>query len=456
MLSLTPSHFLALALAIGAVCWFFSMAPRLSTPTVERRELLVAPALLGLAGFVPIGAALAAHTSRADYNGAQATTLSWILLLCYLAVVAAIAVNPTRRAAIQASTHDKAMIALVIAYWCVGLVSDAWNGFAPTRISFYLVPLAFGAALLFRPNYRDALRLLMFGCFAACAASLALAAVRPSIAFTDPARNSGFLFSNRLAGVLEHPNAMGLVAAIGLLLGWRERGTTRALVVAVCTIALIGSDSRNSWVACAAAFGVMLAGSRPRGQDRLRPIAGRLVFGLTVVLLCAALASFYFGRSANGGTLDGRRAIWDFVLVHWKASPIIGQGPGVWNKLIAEGVVPSTVGQAHGQFFETLFTLGLTGVGLLIALVVVWSIKSIHAARRGEWTPLALELLLLAYGLLESPLSPWSAGATVWVFSLVLFLDPDCDAATIAARAPTHRSLDLRGLPQAPARGWNS
>ena len=86
-------------------------------------------------------------------------------------------------------------------------------------------------------------------------------------------------------------------------------------------------------------------------------------------------------------------------------------------------MLPPNVGQAHGQFFETLFTTGLVGVALLIAILVVWTQKSIEATKWGYWLPLALQMIVVSYGVLESPLTPWGIDPTIWV-SIALFLDP--------------------------------
>ncbi len=78
----------------------------------------------------------------------------------------------------------------------------------------------------------------------------------------------------------------------------------------------------------------------------------------------------------------------------------------------------------HGLFFESLFTMGIIGVTLLAALLFTWTVKSAQAARQGYWLPLALQGLIVAYGLLESPLRIWAIGPEVWLFSILLFSIP--------------------------------
>lgn len=421
-----------------ALCWITLATYRLSLSGSAQRQLVLAPSLLAIAAFVPTGAILTFGT-RADFTGSKTTMLSWGLIGLYSYSVAALFVLSPRAAV--TSPLNTSVFVLVLLYWLTGGIANYYAALPVPRISFFLVPVLLVTSWRLRPRYRDAIAVLTYVSIATCVASLILALAKPSVAFTTPTRSVTFLFSDRLAGVFEHANAMGLFASIGLVLAWRAKGWTRFFGSPICGYCLIASDSRTSWFGCAAAISLLLAGARSSGERETQANTGsiggwtpfRFFLGGSLVLLAALGISSYAARGGQSQGFTGRTTIWRFVLEHWREAPIIGHGPGIWSSLIAAGRVPQFAGQAHGQFFETLFTTGLVGVTLLAALLFAWTLKSVRAAQEGYWLPLALEVLIVAYGMLESPLSVWAIGGDIWLLSILLFLDPVSDAV----RAPS-------------------
>jgi O-antigen ligase len=398
------------------------------------RELALTPTLLAAAAFLPTAAVLTSSSTRSTFTGGQTSTLSWAFLALYLLSLVSVAAFP--RASSRISAQNRALGASALVYWVIGALANYYNGFSYSRASFFLVPLLFIAAVRLRPRHEHAVFVIALCCQLVCAASLALALYKPSVAFTDPTRIAGFLFSRRLAGVLEHANALGLFASVGVVVSSQLGRRMRLLGLPLCGIALIASDSRSAWFGTAAAAAILLAGRRSSRAGASTPIAFRLFIGCALVALAALGISSYAGQSGGPNNLDGRIGIWRFVLHNWTTAPLLGHGPGVWQSLISSGAVPPNVGQAHGQFFETLFTTGLFGVAVLAALLIVWTAKSINAARAGYWLPMALQVLILAYGMLESPMAPWGVSPDIWLLSLVLFLDPVHDFARRGHREP--------------------
>lgn len=425
---MTPSRFVLLLVLASGLCWVLLMTSWLAGWRHASGRLMAAPSLLGIAAFAPLGLALASGSSvnRSSLTGSELARTTWMLLLLYLLAVSAVVVG-SQLGVPRPSRVDAGIFLLVCAYWLLGAVSNSLNGFPVARLSFFATPVIFAAALAFRPRYGDALRVLTYGALGVCAASLLLAIYEPSVAFTDPSRTA-ILFSDRLAGIVSHPNGLGLIASLGVVLGWHARGLSRWLVTLPCLLTLVASDSRNAWFACGVALMMLMAGSRLIGRRR-GPVRARLLFALMLIAVGAFWARSQFGQTGNNATFDGRRTVWDFVLAHWRESPLIGHGPGVWTRLMAESQVGPTFGQAHNQVLETLFTTGLAGMVILVALVALWTIKSLRAARLGDWLPLALQFLILSYGLLESPFSIWGLGDNIWVLSLVLFLQPGFNTA---------------------------
>ena len=435
---------LALAAVGSALCWVLVLYHRLSESGESRRQLILAPSLLGLAAVVPTAAALFTTADRSQFTGGQTTSLSWLLSGLYLLGVGAVAARSMGRLPTDAS--NRKLLVLLLVYWSIGAVSDYYNGFGYHRVSFFLVPLVFLAAALQRPAYESAIRVLAVGSVAICAASFVLAAIKPSVAFTDPTRLASFLFAHRLAGVLEHANGLGLFAGIGVILSWRAGGRLRLVGLPICLLALVASDSRSAWFGTAAAAAVLAAGANPSRHAPSRRVPIRLFVGAGLVLLAGFAVRTYAVGLNERQNLNGRTEIWHFVLTHWKTSPIVGHGPGIWTNLISDGVLSPNVGQAHDQFFETLFTTGLVGVALLIAILFVWTQKSIEAAKQGYWLPLALQMLVVSYAVLESPLAPWGIGPTLWVLSIALFIDPAREVAVASTQAMSSRGAE--GMPQ--------
>jgi O-antigen ligase len=420
---------------------------RLAVSSRTQEQLVVAsPLLLALAAFVPTAGTLA-FAQRADI-GSEAAPVSWALIGLYLLSAAALFLASPRIAA-RTSRLNSWILALALLYWLTGGIATYANALSPGRLSFFVIPLVFVVSWRYRPRYRDAVAVLTHVTIAVCAASLLLALAKPSVAFTEPMRFATFLSSKRLAGIFEHPNAMGLFAAVGVVLAWRFGGWTRLLGFPVCAFALIASDSREAWFACAVAVWILLAGAAATPElgerTRRRLSAGWtprrvLLLGTTVLIAVVAITS-YMASEGDAQGLSKRTHVWHFVLENWSQGPIVGHGPDIWPSLIASGQVAPWVGEGHGQFFETLFTTGIVGVILLAGLLTAWTIKSVGAARRGHWLPLALQGLLVAYATLESPLSIWAVGPEVWLLSMILFLDPIADAGARAQMPPKRATL---------------
>jgi O-antigen ligase len=286
------------------------------------------------------------------------------------------------------------------------------------------VPVAFIVAWRYRPSYRDALSLLMWVTLAICGASLLLALVNPSNAFQGPVRVAQIISDQRLMGVVDDPNTLGPLAAIGVVLWWRREGWLRVLGVSVCGLALLATDSHAAWLCCAAAFIVLAVGQRYRA----RPFSRRLLTLAGALVALAALSILVLGLVIEPGhsreSFSGRAEIWQFVAHRWDESPIVGHGPQVWSSLLSEKQVPFWWGQAHNQFFQSLYTTGLIGVGLLALLIWFWTAANLRFARDGYPLPLALEAVVAISAMTESPITLGAIDHNVWLLSILLFLSP--------------------------------
>lgn len=428
MFLLSPYYVLLFAGIASAICWIPVVIDWIAVPSGRHRQFLIPPSLLALAAFVPTAVALIL-TSRTTFVGSDTTSLNTILISLYVLGVGAMAIMVPRLG--TQSPLNGVILGIILLYWMVGIIANYLAGLPLGRLSLFLIPVLLAAAWMWRPRYVDALSVVAFVTIVACGISLVFAAVDPSEAFTEPVRSATFLFPDRLAGIFEHPNALGLFAGIGFVISWQSKNWVRYLGGPICGIALIGSDSRTAWFGVAAAFCILLAG-RTKDSRRARSFTTfrGLLAGSLVVLAALGISRYLVPEGQTDG-FTGRTSIWHFVLEHWGESPLIGHGSSVWTHLIAAGRVPIYAGQAHDQFFQTLFTVGAVGVVLLAVLLWVWTVKSMRAARAGYWLPLAFEALIIAYSMFESPLSLEGIGADIWLLSIILFLDPidDCQTA---------------------------
>jgi O-antigen ligase len=396
-------------------------------------KLFLVPAiLLAVAAFVPQGVAI--WESGRETLGESEGDLSRALIAVYLlGVFITVLLAPK-----VARAGGMGIFCVILLYWLTGAASNLNAGLSMGRLSFFIVPVVFIVAWRYRPSYRDALSLLMWVSFAVCGASLLLALVNPSDAFVGLARVSHILADERLAGIFEQPNGLGPLAAIGVVLWWRREGWLSVLGVSVCALALLASDSKAAWLGCAAAFIVLVLGR----QYRARPFSPRvLIIGGTLLALATLLIVTFAvegDQPHSRESLSGRVEIWQFVADRWNESPMLGHGPGAWSSLISDGQVPSWWGQAHNQFFQTLYTTGLIGVCLLILLLWFWTDANLRFVREGYVLPLTLEAVVLIDGIFESPITLGGVNHNIWLLSILLFLSPASSQLVPVAPSTDH------------------
>jgi len=396
---------LAVAAVLTMLVWLALAAMIVLRIPVSRGDpRRVVPVLLALAAFLPTCvAAFRGVDLRGPSLGASANVsrgLNALLLVGIALLMLRVAVNQLR-----ATASNAVLVALLLAYWVAEMVSDLANGLHPGALSFYVLPFALVAALMFFPSPSAVLRTVLWTGFAVCAMSLGWAAIDAKHAFFLPTRNLGHFEVNRLAGVVSHPNTLGYVAGISLIcafsIGLRRR--TQLLVAMVCGGALVLSESRGSWLGialvCAMALGA--GGFGLAKARRLVPAYAVLV----ATCLGGVLALLFGPHSASLASASGRAPIWRFALNQWRDSPLLGIGPHAWGHLIATGAVPASVGQAHNQFLESLLTLGVVGLALLLAIFACWLLAATRAiSATGEWVHIYLLLFVLVTSLFEAPL----------------------------------------------------
>lgn len=282
--------------------------------------------------------------------------------------------------------------------------------------------------VLLRHSYWAAL-LVVWGSFALLLAiGLGL---RASAFFTGNDRP--LLGWGQFRGVLVHPNVLGAVAVMGLLIGlglavrnglvwWRL-----LMGPGACAAALLLTGSRSSLVAAAIGIPVLLwPGVRGLAFRWCRPLAFAVPLSVAAVPLLAVQVGWY---------LEARLRPWAISNLAWQENRLFGYGPALmtdsfWN---ADGAprypdnwYPT---HAHNSFLHAVGLGGIIAGGVL--LLAIGAAVYLAATSRLSPIPLAAVLAVLVMATFDSILGRTEIPTTY--LPLVL------TAAVVAAAMATHR-----------------
>jgi O-antigen ligase len=170
-----------------------------------------------------------------------------------------------------------------------------------------------------------------------------------------------------------YANSIGILAAIGIIVAlglFTERRATAVWVALLCVVglsvaALVLSESRGALAA--GVVGLAIAGVC---LWRRRALPGAL--GLVGLLVVAILVSPLVVDPARlQGLLTDRAFYWP-VAWHALDAPLHGLGSGAFAQLWAlEQPIPRNAIDAHSLFLEALLELGVVGLMILVATLVL-------------------------------------------------------------------------------------
>lgn len=313
-------------------------------------------------GSTLLAAAFAATAFLA--GGYYESTYSLLAAAVWLAVATAGSLKPLRAPslAVWALTAFAAWTAL----------SALWGPAGPALRVAPLAALYAGVLLAAEQVDRRLLLRLTWGvCVLVAVVALATAAL--GLAPDAPGPES-----SRLAWPVSYANGLGLVAATGLLLSFLLPRRAAVAGGALCATALALTYSRTAILAGLAGL-VVLAALRGR-IPRRAAIAGALALAVLAALLAQPLAARFAApapderdaRRLLDVTGHGRSALWRSAWEQGLDAPVAGGGAGTW----ARGYVEATgrldaPANAHSLPLETFAELGLVGVALLAAFLVL-------------------------------------------------------------------------------------
>ena len=332
----------------------------------------------------------------------------------YLAIVCAI-IGLFRAAQTPRKGAGGAIAA--VAFFYVALVLSAIAGFQPGLPESYLVtPLIVLTYVLHGGYTRDWLlrtvRILLRGL---ALLSLAATVAIPEIAFNTVEGRTVFGIE-RLQGVVGHPNTLGIIAVLGLVLEIHSRSSLIWKLLSLSTLLL--AQSFTAYVALIVAAAVMAATIWVR---RTIILAGLVAAVTWVVRPDTLLALWAAVAPAEVATLNGRTRIWDAALHGFEQYPIFGFGPTLLNEQFRVLYLPgqfAAAGQAHNQFAQTVSGEGMVGLIALGIMLIVFLVRALRLAGIDRGLGLALLGVLFVRALTETPLRP--SGVGISAFMLVL------------------------------------
>lgn len=186
-----------------------------------------------------------------------------------------------------------------------------------------------------------------------------------------------------LTGPLGYANALGAIAAIGVVLSaaltLEAAGRTRVLLavpLVVLAPALALTNSRGSW----AATGVGLAAVAAVRTQRPKLAAA-------VVIGSAALVAALLVATPGGIGVGDRAVYWHVARDTFSAQPLAGTGAGTFASVYAAARNGGpAVRDAHSLYLQTAAELGIVGLGLValfLALPLVAGLRARAAAPLG-------------------------------------------------------------------------
>ncbi|MCB8983997.1 MAG: O-antigen ligase family protein [Ardenticatenaceae bacterium] len=248
---------------------------------------------------------------------------------------------------------------------------------------------------------------------------------------------------NQLAGTL----LLYLPLLLSLLLGWRPAARPRLALTAVLLLTLLTAvtllltQSRSGWLGAAGGLLVLLIlwaaalPASPRRRWFWRAAAALLLLGLAAIvwigperLQTAWDDPSQLSQTAVGslGSIGFRQEVWRWALTAVGDFPFTGTGLGTFRQVVRRlyplNVSPTyDIAHAHDIFLQTALDVGLPGLIVYLALLLIAFWLGWQAARRdATLRPFALGLLaglaaLHIYGLTDALALGSKTGLSFWL-----------------------------------------
>lgn len=223
-------------------------------------------------------------------------------------------------------------------------------------------------------------------------------------------------------GLFAWPNALGIAAALGLVLGTHDLLRRRSLrpvdlTIMAFVLCIFRSGASSPRLVAAALVATVLFWAAPAGSPLLRLGLGAVFLAILVPLAAVIVGDVSAPLSALGKdrTLTGRTDLWSAQIEAIGERPALGHGYGVfWNSGddFRRSFERSTssfaleVSHGHNTWLNIAINFGLVGA-LLVVLVLVRLARTVRRSMRADgdftWFSL-LAIFCLAFSMTETVL----------------------------------------------------
>jgi O-antigen ligase len=397
-------------------------------------------------------------------GGTLHPAVPWAQRLVSVILIAACAERIINHVSLHKQMPSPLLAGAFLFYWLCSVAAPAFFGTHPQIAHEYLYPLLFGFAALLttvpeREKILDASRNALF---VFILLGVALIPVMPSLVMDASYRQGLIPGLPRHGGLAPHPVAMGMFAVTALLCLWCRpfahrwlNGPAWILGLGVLFIA----QSKTAWIAfllCAISMLAVRNGPnvwRRMGDPKegafgvvvcLSTIVIALVLLWAVVLanVGAVIAGFF--ETAQGAQLvsmTGRDQIWAIAMEEWRANPLFGYGPGLWNEQFRQSIGMPNATNAHNQFLDILARSGVVGAVGLVFYALVLMVLSVRYARATQGLSLALFLALALLSVSEVPLILFGYGTELFAHLLLVITLASAASARVPAAEAHPRTI---------------
>ena len=276
----------------------------------------------------------------------------------------------------------------------------------------FAFPAAVAALLLLpAPKLSAAMRTLRWPLGFVTYGSLLVALVQPDWAFFLNMGSSLSPFPHRLAGLTTHPNSLGFVSLVFLVLGLCHQAKAEQLHRVVAVTVLFLTASKTAWAAAALVLLIVLwGGPWSRGSTGARVAVVVLSLSLGFFMALVTWASLGEEALSTFGTFTGRTAVWVLAIDLWASRPLFGHGAEAWSAGSEARQTFTWAGHAHNQVLQSLSVYGLYGAGALLIYtsaivslairarsVIAYSLVGVHLLRYITESPVVSTVIDLGF-----------------------------------------------------------
>ncbi|MDP3759594.1 MAG: O-antigen ligase family protein [Ramlibacter sp.] len=395
---------------------------------------------------------------------ARGPVVVWAQRLVSILLVAAAAERIVNHVAQHRHLPSPTLAIVFAFYWMATVAAPAFLGSHPLLSHEYLYTLVIGfAAVLVTGSEVDRiLAAARTALFTFIAAGILLIPVMPAMVLDQSYAQGLMPGVPRFGGLAPHAVAMAMFAQAFLLLLWArpfQRNWLNVLAWVMGLAALFLAQSKTAWIAfllCALCMALVRHGGRMwrRISDPRNGAMG--IFTLLLVLVgVGALLGWIvvgdvdaqwsnFADTAQGAQLismTGRDQIWAVAVEEWRASPLFGYGPGLWDADFRAAIGMPNATSAHNQFMDTLARAGSAGASALVVYSLVLLVMSLRHAKASGGLSLALFVALALRSISEVPMLLQGYGTELFLHLLLL--------VTLAAAASSRAQVQVMRSPYA-------